>query len=100
MPELTNLVHAANTYLWTLVEASVGLMCACFPIIGPLFKTLRTKAMSKGSSGVSSRQQDSSGNGTIGSKTIRSKKFFHQLLDEELTTLDKTQRSGPEDDNV
>ncbi len=29
--------NTASTYLWTAIEASVGLMCACFPIIGPMF---------------------------------------------------------------
>lgn len=35
--------NAVGVYLWTSIEAAIGLMCACFPVIGPLFAVFRTK---------------------------------------------------------
>ncbi|TAQ83145.1 hypothetical protein B7494_g8530 [Chlorociboria aeruginascens] len=34
---------AVPVYTWTPVEAAVGLLCACFPVIGPLFSMFKTK---------------------------------------------------------
>jgi hypothetical protein len=31
----------ADIYIWTAVEAGVGLICACLPVIGPLFGIAR-----------------------------------------------------------
>jgi hypothetical protein len=33
----------ADLYMWTLVEAGVGLTCSCLPVIGPLFALIRDK---------------------------------------------------------
>jgi hypothetical protein len=81
---------AANTYMWTLVEASVGLLCACFPIIGPLFKVLRTRGMTKTGSGRGSGGHEPSALSTIGSKRTHA---FRQLREEELTILSKDSSS-------
>ncbi|KAF2836600.1 hypothetical protein M501DRAFT_979939 [Patellaria atrata CBS 101060] len=32
--------HMVNLYLWTSIEAAIGILCACFPVIGPLLATL------------------------------------------------------------
>ena len=45
--------NTTSTYLWTAVEASVGLMCACFPIIGPMFNRLHEKLWSRSSNYLS-----------------------------------------------
>ena len=47
---VSRLVNTTPTYLWTAVEASVGLMCACFPVIGPMFSLVHEKLRSRTSS--------------------------------------------------
>ncbi|KAL8912158.1 MAG: hypothetical protein Q9171_002792 [Xanthocarpia ochracea] len=40
----------APTFIWTAIEAAVGLMCACFPIIGPIFSLTLEKLRSSSKS--------------------------------------------------
>ena len=35
-----------NIYLWTAVEAAVGLVCSCFPVVSPLFTFIKEKIRS------------------------------------------------------
>lgn len=35
---LTSLGLLSTSYNWTAIEAGIGLVCACFPVIAPLFK--------------------------------------------------------------
>lgn len=39
---------AAPVYVWTVVEAGVGLACACAPNVGPLFRGRREGAAAAG----------------------------------------------------
>ncbi|KAI0190869.1 hypothetical protein F4808DRAFT_399171 [Astrocystis sublimbata] len=36
----------SDIYLWTVIEAGVGLFCSCLPVIGPFFGLIRDKASS------------------------------------------------------
>ncbi|KAH7031688.1 uncharacterized protein B0I36DRAFT_324432 [Microdochium trichocladiopsis] len=36
----------ADIYMWTAVEAGVGLICACLPVIGPLFGLVKDRVSS------------------------------------------------------
>ncbi|KAI0867335.1 hypothetical protein GGS24DRAFT_515889 [Hypoxylon argillaceum] len=36
----------ADIYLWTVIEAGVGLVCSCLPVIGPIFGLIKDKASS------------------------------------------------------
>lgn len=41
--------NAAPTYLWTNIEANIGLICACLPAMMPLIRLVRAKLGSKAS---------------------------------------------------
>ncbi|KAI1299553.1 hypothetical protein F5Y03DRAFT_408721 [Xylaria venustula] len=36
----------ADIYLWTVIEAGVGLICSCLPVVGPFFGFIKDKANS------------------------------------------------------
>lgn len=72
--------------MWTIIEASVGLMCACFPIIGPIFKTLRDNPRSKNSSYHYIKNRNSP---RLWQRVSRSGNTDHTLDDEDISLRSK-----------
>jgi len=60
----------AEIYMWTAIEAGVGLICACLPIIGPLIGLLRERITSYMSHRSSRKAVHSSTGDTSGSRSL------------------------------
>ena len=70
---------AGYIYLFTILEASVGLICACFPVIWPLIK----KFIDKGGSLVS-QQSLARGDRSRGSNVEQSQRDNQRPLSNEI----------------
>ncbi|PVH93775.1 hypothetical protein DM02DRAFT_695121 [Periconia macrospinosa] len=85
---------AVDGYLWTIIEASVGLMCACFPIVGPLFKILRSKVSSSNGSRAAGYHMGSAQK-IQGSDIGEKRKYNKRPFNSEVNTVDGEEELKP-----
>lgn len=62
----------AETLTWTAIEAGVGLVCACFPVMAPLFGQFFREHVGTAKSGGSNKKSHSS-------KGSKSSSIFRKL---------------------
>ncbi|KAJ4393002.1 hypothetical protein N0V93_002206 [Gnomoniopsis smithogilvyi] len=84
-----------DLYMWTLVEAGVGLICSCLPVIGPLFGLVREKMTSYLASLSTQKglNSNSKGSSNFGYQYGRGKLGMGHRIDSE-TALGHDKRGG------